>query len=71
MTLDEQIEKLEQDLAHFEKTNQWLAVANAIETLEKFIKVKEYLGNRDLSTEAGKTLAENWAANCKPEPQPE
>jgi len=60
MTLDEQIEKSEQDLAHFIETNQWWAAANALDTIEKLIKVKAYLGNREFSTEAGKILVENW-----------
>ena len=60
MTLDEQIEKFEQDLDHFIETNQWWAAANILDTIEKLIKVRGYLGTSGLSTEAGKTLVENW-----------
>ena len=60
MTLDEQIEKSEQDLAHFIETNQWWAAVNALDTLQKLIKLKEYLRTPKISTEAGKTLVENW-----------
>ena len=67
MTLDEQIEKINQNLGHFAETNQWLAAANALNTIEKLIKVKAYLGP-ELSSGAAKTLVENWGKiNCKPE----
>ena len=60
MTLDEQIEKINQDLVHFAETNQWLAAANALDAIGKLANLKEYLGNIEFSIEAGKTLVENW-----------
>ena len=60
MTLDEQIEKIYEELFHFEETHQWFAAANALDTLQKLIKLKEYLRTPKISTEVGKTLVENW-----------
>ena len=54
MTLDEQIEKSEQDLAHFIETNQWWAAANALDTIEKLIKVRGYLETSGLTIEIGR-----------------
>ena len=54
MTLDEQIEKIDLDLVHFAETNQWLAAANALDTIEKLIKVREYLETSGLTIEIGR-----------------
>ena len=54
MTLDEQIEKIYEELFHFEETHQWFAAANALDTLQKLIKVRGYLETSGLTIEIGR-----------------
>jgi len=44
MTLDEYIDKLESELAHFVETEQWWSAIQANENKDKAIKLKKDIG---------------------------
>ena len=44
MTLDEQIERIERDLAKYVESEQWLAAVQSQRTIKDLIELKESIG---------------------------